>query len=274
MDHPADASRPHGEAPSLSKLREQEVLILELLGEGHTVKSIAQLTGRSPAWINERLRDARRKTGTGSSRELARHLRHQQGGNKIIVTKEIGLVPEPLLLPPVEARPWRFRPGVLIGGSLMMITLLIAALAMSGAPREQATTEAAGLRAAAPPSRKGPAEQATPRYLLSVAVIRSGRRVQPVRMLVQERAMVRYSADEGLEASMVVMPAAQDSASVDVALSLKLMDRPDRETVERKVVTTTVNVPKGGSARLDLPPGSSSGGGIIEVAIEPVPPGS
>src|SRR3546814_3135512 len=45
-----------------------------LLVAGHTVKTIAARLGRSETSINERLRSARRKTGVGSSRELARLL--------------------------------------------------------------------------------------------------------------------------------------------------------------------------------------------------------
>ncbi|MBJ7500874.1 MAG: helix-turn-helix transcriptional regulator [Sphingopyxis sp.] len=48
--------------------------ILRLLVAGHTVKTIAARLGRSETSINERLRSARRKTGVGSSRELARLL--------------------------------------------------------------------------------------------------------------------------------------------------------------------------------------------------------
>lgn len=49
-----------------------------LLASGHTAKSIAALTGRTEGAIHERLREARRKTGIGSSRELARLLRQQE----------------------------------------------------------------------------------------------------------------------------------------------------------------------------------------------------
>lgn len=55
---------------------EREVLVL--LASGHTAKSIAALTGRTEGAIHERLREARRKTGIGSSRELARLLRQQE----------------------------------------------------------------------------------------------------------------------------------------------------------------------------------------------------
>lgn len=59
-------------------LTDRELEILRLLAGGHTVKSIAAQLGRSEASINERLREARRKTGVGSSRELARQLAEQK----------------------------------------------------------------------------------------------------------------------------------------------------------------------------------------------------
>ncbi|WP_425987533.1 hypothetical protein [Brevundimonas sp. TWP2-3-2] len=46
--------------------------LLGLLGRGHTAKSIATLRSMSETAVNERFRSARRKTGIGSSREIAR----------------------------------------------------------------------------------------------------------------------------------------------------------------------------------------------------------
>jgi DNA-binding CsgD family transcriptional regulator len=63
---------------SPAALSDKELEILRLLAAGHTVKSIATQLGRSEASINERLREARRKTGVGSSRELARRLDAQK----------------------------------------------------------------------------------------------------------------------------------------------------------------------------------------------------
>lgn len=63
---------------AVEALTDKELEILRLLAAGHTVKSIGARLGRSEASINERLRDARRKTGVGSSRELARHLDAQK----------------------------------------------------------------------------------------------------------------------------------------------------------------------------------------------------
>lgn len=80
-------SAPHP-APSfdlvrLGELTDREREVLRLLASGHTVKSIAVLLGRSEASIHERLRDARRKTGVGSSRELARLLDARQAGPEV-----------------------------------------------------------------------------------------------------------------------------------------------------------------------------------------------
>lgn len=59
-------------------LTDRELEVLRLLTAGHTIKSIAAVLDRSEASINERLRDARRKTGVGSSRELARLVAGQE----------------------------------------------------------------------------------------------------------------------------------------------------------------------------------------------------
>jgi DNA-binding CsgD family transcriptional regulator len=77
---------PVSERPAISAgaLTDKELEILRLLTAGHTVKSIAVRLGRSEASINERLRDARRKTGIGSSRELARRLASQKVWDKNI----------------------------------------------------------------------------------------------------------------------------------------------------------------------------------------------
>jgi DNA-binding CsgD family transcriptional regulator len=62
----------------MSRLNEAERAVLRLLAEGHTAKSIAAMIGSTTAAVNERLREARRKTGVGSSRELARLLKAQE----------------------------------------------------------------------------------------------------------------------------------------------------------------------------------------------------
>lgn len=72
-------------APGLTaRLTDREMEILRLLAAGHTVKTIAARLGRSETSINERLRAARRKTGVGSSRELARLLDVQKNRDENI----------------------------------------------------------------------------------------------------------------------------------------------------------------------------------------------
>jgi DNA-binding CsgD family transcriptional regulator len=68
----------------LSRLNDAERRVLHLLGEGHTAKTIATELGMSAAAVNERLREARRKTGVGSSRELARLLKAQENRHEQI----------------------------------------------------------------------------------------------------------------------------------------------------------------------------------------------
>jgi DNA-binding CsgD family transcriptional regulator len=80
---------------SLTSLTDGEREVLRLLTVGHTVKSIAAHLGRSETSINERLRDARRKTGIGSSRELARLLDDQKIWDRKIDLSAHGAMPNP-----------------------------------------------------------------------------------------------------------------------------------------------------------------------------------
>ena len=95
----------------LTRLNAAEVQVLELLADGHTAKSIASLTGRSVVSVNERLRQARRKTGVSSSRELARLLKAQKNGHE-----QIGLFPSDML--PQSGT--RFRAGAIAMGVLFL----------------------------------------------------------------------------------------------------------------------------------------------------------
>jgi DNA-binding CsgD family transcriptional regulator len=69
---------------AIASLSPKELEILHLLAMGHTGKSIAARLGQSETSINERLRDARRKTGVSSSRELARIIDAQKIWDKNI----------------------------------------------------------------------------------------------------------------------------------------------------------------------------------------------
>lgn len=69
--------------PDLSRLSDAERRALMLLAQGHTAKSAAALLDTTEAAVNERLREARRKTGVGSSRELARLVFQETRDEKI-----------------------------------------------------------------------------------------------------------------------------------------------------------------------------------------------
>lgn len=101
---------------------ERELLIL--LGRGHTAKTIANLKGLSVAAVNERFRAARRKTGLGSSREIARLLTAQENRHDFIELAGVAASPsESSRLKPAPRRrvplPGRW--------SLLMITAILAA---------------------------------------------------------------------------------------------------------------------------------------------------
>lgn len=70
--------------PGAERLTRAELHVLDLLAQGHTAKSIATTTGQSVGAVNERLREARRKTGVASSRELARRIQAQKNGDEVI----------------------------------------------------------------------------------------------------------------------------------------------------------------------------------------------
>jgi len=107
-------------APDFARLNEPERTILILLAKGHTAKSIANMTSRSVAAVNERLREARRKTGFASSRELARQLAAQENRDEII---GVDLVPTP------QAEPSRPTDRRSLSGVLLMTAAIILASA-------------------------------------------------------------------------------------------------------------------------------------------------
>lgn len=128
---------------SVTSLTDKELEVLRLLAAGHTVKSIAARLERTEASINERLRDARRKTGIGSSRELARSLAAQK-----IWDKKIDL-------PPAGYSTEREGPSAIGGRSrskgtlimLLALPLAAAGLVLAGSSAHQV--------ASAPPAQAG-----------------------------------------------------------------------------------------------------------------------
>jgi DNA-binding CsgD family transcriptional regulator len=110
----------------LSRLNEAERRVLRLLGEGHTAKSIATALDSTEAAVNERLREARRKTGVGSSRELARLLKAQENRHEQLGVGNRSLPATGFPIP--DAEPWHPYSGV-----IAMIAFLVAVAAGAAA---------------------------------------------------------------------------------------------------------------------------------------------
>jgi DNA-binding CsgD family transcriptional regulator len=128
---------------SIETLSDKELEILRLLTAGHTVKSIAVRLGRSEASINERLRDARRKTGIGSSRELARRLDAQEIWDKKIDLSARSSAGDQAAQSPVLRR-------LTSKGTIMMLFAIAAAgivFAASGSTDQAAPPQAAEVAA-------------------------------------------------------------------------------------------------------------------------------
>ncbi|WP_076071132.1 helix-turn-helix domain-containing protein [Sphingomonas montana] len=118
-------------------LTEREKETLRLLIAGHDAKSIARHFGLSVHTINERLRDARRKLDVSSSREAARFLAEsEQALPDSLVDRALGVAD--------GARPMRPLPDaghpqaggyrlVWFGGGMLIMSLLIAVVALSSA---------------------------------------------------------------------------------------------------------------------------------------------
>ncbi|WP_238941091.1 LuxR C-terminal-related transcriptional regulator [Sphingomonas beigongshangi] len=116
------------EGDRLATLTATEQDILRRLAAGHTAKSIAAETGLSVNAVNERLREARRKTGATSSRELARLFIAQENRDE-----QIG-VAQPPDAGQVEPDPPHRATGLLRMGPLVMTILigLVAAATLTG----------------------------------------------------------------------------------------------------------------------------------------------
>jgi DNA-binding CsgD family transcriptional regulator len=121
----------------LSALTAKEKEALRLLGQGHDAKSIARHLGLSVHTINERLRDARRKLATGSSREAARLLIAAEAP-KNSLDMALGAAMPPAsaqsALHQPAARTPRTRPGWQTGAVAMTFALSLAAILAMALP--------------------------------------------------------------------------------------------------------------------------------------------
>ena len=158
-------------------LTEKERDTLRLLLDGHDAKSIARHLGLSVHTIHERLRDARRKMGTSSSREAARLLREIEGrAPEWLRDTEIGDAAshsqsQRYRQPDGKSGDWR-RTGWIAGALAMPISLaVLAILTQSAQPAFSASSQSAVAPVSASaavkptPASQAAATQATRQFL-------------------------------------------------------------------------------------------------------------
>jgi DNA-binding CsgD family transcriptional regulator len=131
MDHPRSG---------FSGLNTRELEVLRLLAAGHTIKTIAALIGSTETAINERLRAARRKTGIGSSRELARLLEAQKIWDRKIDLSPPGDAANSQPQPAQAGRTW--SKGTIIMTLALPLTAIGLAVAMATATPQSPATAA------------------------------------------------------------------------------------------------------------------------------------
>lgn len=157
---------------ALASLSDKEKQTLRLLVSGYDAKSMARHLGLSVHTVNERLRDARRKLGTSSSREAARMLREAEAAAtpELLGDEEIGDAPDRVLPPqdlqPAEGRRTPRRAGWIVGGFAMTATLALLALsALSGPAQAPATPLAAAAAVSPTPASETAAIDAARQFL-------------------------------------------------------------------------------------------------------------
>ena len=136
-------------------LTEKEKQALRLLGQGHDAKSIARELGLSVHTINERMREARRKMATSSSREAARLLREAEAaapefsGDRLLGA-DTAAAPAQISLHQTAGRIPRPRSPWLIGAITMSTVAVALALAALVAPEAVRAGHPAAAAADAP----------------------------------------------------------------------------------------------------------------------------
>lgn len=152
-------------------LTEKEKQTLRLLLTGYDAKSMARHLGLSVHTINERLRDARRKLGTSSSREAARLVHEVEAQDpESLGDKGLGDAPAPaaaqVTLQPARGDGNFRRAGWIIGGLVMTISLALLALsALSGPNQTPAVPVAAAPTVSPTPASEAAAVEAAQRFL-------------------------------------------------------------------------------------------------------------
>ena len=180
---------------AFAALTDRELAVLRLLASGHTAKTIAVQLGCSETAINERLRDARRKTGIGSSRELARLLDAQKIWDRNFEVPAARQPPDDPGRRSIDERP----------GSKGLIMMLVATPVVVGLAALATPTTNTAPTAPVAHAAQSKASPLVGRWSLDVARLPEDERPQ--------RVMISFRADRGDKWTMMVDVVARDGTT-------------------------------------------------------------
>lgn len=147
-------------------LTQKEKQTLRLIVRGHDAKSIARHLGLSVHTVNERLRDARRKMAVSSSREAARRVFEAEGDSPAFLAPDLvgdnglGEAANRNEAQP-SATPRTTRRGLVWASTgVVIMSLILAALALSSSPPVMAPSSASATASATVAESPDPAGKA------------------------------------------------------------------------------------------------------------------
>lgn len=147
-------------------LTQKEKQTLRLIVRGHDAKSIARHLGLSVHTVNERLRDARRKMAVSSSREAARRVFEAEGDSPAFLAPDLvgdnglGEAANRNEEQP-SATPRTTRRGLVWASTgVVIMSLILAALALSSSPPVMAPSSASATASATVAESPDPAGKA------------------------------------------------------------------------------------------------------------------
>lgn len=210
-------------------LSEREKEALRLLANGHDAKSAAGVLQVSVNAINERLREARRKLGTTSSREAARILADFEGGcSQKSWDKKVRLDTTPIHAIngtyPAEGRVKRLLFLCSLGVGIMIVVVLIGTVFANPADNPVRPVDSSSVSIAGSASSRldAPATRLRPWYLVDVDGTVRGQSVASSQMPMQAGSMASLSDGGAYELHFNVAPDPEDDGKLLVSVNVVL----------------------------------------------------
>ena len=261
----------------LKDLTDREKDILRLLARGHDAKSAASALEVSVNSINERLREARRKLGTTSSREAARILMEAEGGSSQEIRDEkMGLDEQPAEVAN-DARP--VTNGVKqvtlltsLGVGRMLVVALVLLLSSGLADNQVGGSEASSSSPAAASSsgNLSASQRLRPTYLVALDGTLAGHSIAQQRMTISSGSMASVSSAGAYDMHFVVTPDPENEGKLLVSVNVVI---PGQAATSR--YSRSLSVAEGQAANFELEAiGTSSSPGAVAITLYRVEPQS